>query len=133
MCASIPRPAFQPHKSILYFFRENIMPAWEDPANKGGGSLSLDLRNVDYSPFSELLFMSISLLIIGNTLPKAYVINGVSFNKGNESIDLWVNAQVQKKELINSLVNMLNPILETYHGSPLTKDMFSFHLHAIKS
>ncbi|KAK8811751.1 hypothetical protein WA538_000536, partial [Blastocystis sp. DL] len=58
-----------------YFFKDGIMPLWEDPGNKQGGRITLVLNGVDLTPY---LWETLLMATIGEQFNVGREICGVS-------------------------------------------------------
>ena len=112
----------------LYFFRNNIIPTWEDPANAKGACLSIKVNDINtgYHIFNLLCGYSIteSLIKIDNDkFDYNGLINGISlnlkknnllYNKQLVIIKIWISdyryaKEIYQKNLLNhNIIKILN-------------------------
>ncbi|KZO95001.1 translation initiation factor eIF4e [Calocera viscosa TUFC12733] len=64
---NIVPPSMLPPKANYYLFREGIIPAWEDPANKDGGKWSIQLPKDKNREHINTMWMYTMLAAIGET------------------------------------------------------------------
>ena len=119
-------------RSTYYIFRDSILPAWEDPNNVGGGALIITLKFTELAEQSEFVFMSILLLIIGNTIPQTEEICGVCYSKTKEEIEIWLSANCDYGELEQHLLESLS-FLGTLFKSTLSSNSFQYKAHRRQS
>jgi len=64
---NIVPPSQLPQKANYYLFKEGIMPAWEDEANKNGGKWSIQLPKDKNRPSIDKMWLYTMLAAIGET------------------------------------------------------------------
>lgn len=64
---NIVPPSQLPQKANYYLFKENIIPAWEDPANKDGGKWSIQLPKEKNRNNVDKMWLYTMLAAIGET------------------------------------------------------------------
>jgi len=64
---NIVPPSQLPQKANYYLFKENIIPAWEDPANKDGGKWSIQLPKDKNRANIDKMWLFTMLSAIGET------------------------------------------------------------------
>lgn len=126
MCNNIPRPALLPIRSTYYFFKEDIQPAWEDPKNEGGGALKINLRTPALATHSELIFLQLLLLVISNTLPNTEWINGITFSKTKDVVEVWLCAGSRNQDMLDNIMIDLNAILKSCHILTFPPSLISY-------
>ncbi|KAJ3813728.1 eukaryotic translation initiation factor 4E class I [Lentinula lateritia] len=64
---NIVPPSALPQKANYYLFKEGIIPAWEDEANKNGGKWSIQLPKDKNKPHVDKMWLYTMLAAIGET------------------------------------------------------------------
>ncbi|EMD42215.1 hypothetical protein CERSUDRAFT_110746 [Gelatoporia subvermispora B] len=65
---NIVPPSKLPNKANYYLFKQGIIPAWEDEANKNGGKWSIQLPKGKNERFIDTMWLNTMLAAIGETL-----------------------------------------------------------------
>ena len=131
LSSHVLRPIFLPLRTNYYLFKEDILPAWEDPKNVGGGSLTICFMYTPLAEHSEFIFMTISLLLLGNTIPNMQTICGLCYSKSKEEIELWISSEGNSDVLQRFLMTELS-VCTPVTGFPLTNSYFRWTPHVMK-
>lgn len=112
--------------SDLFYFKNDIMPMWEDPSNLNGGRLILDVP----ANQKDLLHTIWSKTLAFCSLEANNGINGCSFaEKLNFRICIWVADQICAEEIGNAWKSILGiGFAEVYyssHSKPATSRRFA--------
>ena len=80
----------------IMLFKKDIIPEWEDPKNAQGGSLILQLDDLQEEQIDDI-WKNLVFSVVGNTLPHFQHINGIRLmdrlKKFNcLKIELWFDA-----------------------------------------
>ena len=132
---NIPKPSLLPYRWSYYIFKGSIQPAWEDPYNRGGGSITFSLQSLSenkdtvFAIHSEAIFFDLVLFVIGNDLPEASNINGIIFSKIKNSIDIWVNTTCDTQVLEDALHKNLNIVLRERKLPELARNFITYKKH----
>lgn len=126
---NLKAPSVSMVNSNYHFFKENIKPLWEDPANARGGKWTVNfgstLDNIDDT------WLNILLALIGETLDPADFISGVVFSRrarGNR-IAIWLKSGVDAK-ITYDIGNRLMSILKESAGPSDNEIQMEFQLHS---
>ena len=82
---------------MFFLMKDNIKPIWEVDENKNGGNWSIKvIKNI------EKTWLNLSMDLIGNTLDKKNIVNGISLSYKNNYyiIKIWINDKT-KNDLNN--------------------------------
>ena len=97
---------------MLFLMREGIMPTWEDPRNREGGSFSYKVSNkMVYTTWRNLTYT-----LVGETLAKssvAFTINGITISpkKNFCVLKVWTSqSRNQNPNTINEVHPSISPI-----------------------
>ncbi|KAK8807722.1 eukaryotic translation initiation factor 4E [Blastocystis sp. subtype 4] len=97
-----------------YFFKDGIMPLWEDPENKNGGRVTLTLTGTELLPY---LWETLLLTTIGEQFNVGKEICGVSVTvkpKKNQSVlCVW-----NKTATFGRVITQIETVLKTVWNSP---------------
>lgn len=94
---------------MIFCMRQNILPTWEDPLNKDGGSFSFKINNSDiYEIWNEIMTTLLSEMLIKDEILNQYI-NGITISpKKNFCIlKIWMrNIDTQNVKLFNLPANV---------------------------
>ena len=89
---------------MIFCMRQNILPTWEDPLNRDGGSFSFKINNSDiYDVWNELMTTLMSEMLIKDEILNQSI-NGITISpKKNFCIlKIWMrNIDTQNVKLFN--------------------------------
>jgi hypothetical protein len=124
-----------PGNSDYFFFKEGIIPKWEDPHHLNGGNfnISLDRDKAKADIEAECHWLSCLMSCVGSMFDHHDKITGVSFSKRprGDRVQLWMSTC--DPEAIRSVETDLKPILQKglsvggINGSPVRLQFSSFH------
>lgn len=109
-------------------FRKGIDPKWEDPKNECGGSLMVQIDDIDSPESIDEIWKNLVFSIIGHSLPHSEHINGIRFmdkiKKYNHiKIEVWLDSGLAKYPKGSPTYNQHQEIKETLAKS--LKDLIS--------
>lgn len=94
---------------MIFCMRKNILPTWEDPNNKDGGSFSFKINNSEiYTVWNELIMTLLTEMLLKDELLNKSV-NGITVSpKKNFCIlKIWMrDVRIQNPRLLNLPVNI---------------------------
>lgn len=110
MFNNIPQASELNHPFDYYFFRKDIQPMWEDPANINGGKMTLMFKKTCDAEFIDRIWLYSILGCIGEQFDDN--ICGVTLNirKHQDRINIWINTD--KEDEIKQLALKWKEIIE---------------------
>ncbi|KAK2956021.1 hypothetical protein BLNAU_8997 [Blattamonas nauphoetae] len=109
----LPAPTNLVRPATYNIFRDNIIPAWEDPGNVGGGRIRVfgqskqgqpDLK-YDQRNMMNQLFVDFLLCIIGGELDNAHVFTGLILDPHKPLLEFWFGKNEEEPETILSTIS----------------------------
>jgi len=89
---------------MIFCMRKNILPTWEDPSNKDGGSFSFKINNSEiYKVWNELIMTLLTEMLLKDEILNKSV-NGITVSpKKNFCIlKIWMrDVKIQNPKLLN--------------------------------
>lgn len=93
-------------QGIFFLMRDNILPIWEDPRNKGGmiWSFRISLDNIDR------VWADLCIRLVGETLTKTVCVNGISVHCKQQCylVKLWTNKACRKLSFLKPAIPHVN-------------------------
>ena len=115
--------------SDYLFFRSDISPMWEDPANEGGGRWSFCVNRSTRDMSCEKAWTELLLMHVGNTFEMEEDLCGVVIGKKKiyDRLSIWVRQS--SKDNIMNIGNRIRSFIGLSKGIPLN---FQYHSDVIK-
>ena len=88
---------------MIFCMRQNILPTWEDPLNRDGGSFSFKINNSDiYDVWNELMTTLMSEMLIKDEILNQSINGITSLEKNFCILKIWMrNIDTQNVKLFN--------------------------------
>lgn len=117
-------------QSNYHLFKEGVMPAWEDPQNKGGGKWVIELQKGERDLLNTIWLYSI-LAIIGEAFADSDDICGavISLRKARNRLCIWTktSSDAEKQKRIGAEFKKFIEV------DPSTKITFTAHAAALQT
>ena len=119
-------------QSMVFLMREDILPIWENPDNKNGGSFSYKISNC----LIENVWKKLCYYLIGNSLYHDEIvlknINGISISpkKNFCIIKFWLKNLETIKEN-KEIINFINSFIDDKEESVIIDNIDPFNIHMI--
>ncbi|KAH7827764.1 Translation initiation factor 4E [Monocercomonoides exilis] len=128
---NVPQSSILPQKAAYYLFRSEISPAWEDPENINGETLSLTIRTINSQAILEHVYLEILMLTIGDLLPEPEKISGVVYTASKLTIELWLKQNTDREKLQSVLTEVVSKSLPERNRSNISKTIaFAYTSHS---
>ena len=122
---NIQRPSQLSYGSNFHFFREGIKPAWEDPANDGGGRLLIKVDN-NQRDLMDRLWTYVCMCCVGESSEYSHLVTGcvASSRRVTSRITIWLR-KCDDQATIDSLIKQMSELIQL----PAGHHPIDFQLH----
>lgn len=94
---NLVKPSLLPVKGNYHLFKEGVMPAWEDPANKSGGKWVIEFDRRHTEQLNQV-WLYTALALIGEQFDDMDDITGavISCRKSRNRLSLWTKTAIKE-------------------------------------